>query len=201
MAMSILFKNPTVPLDTLPTVADIPWIAVEFRYRNMILLRNLFVSLILIPMGIGLFFIFQLVDQAGDAGEDFQRIAQYLVGGGACLLIAYLLFQWYVMPFLEVPRMKYAVRLQDINYRRGVFSTKTTSAPFRRMQHAETNRGPLERMFDLASLSIFTAAGLALQIRGLSPDTAETLRDHVLKKISEYQQLDAKNDVEDSTNL
>ena len=164
----------------------------------MVLLRNLFMSLILIPMGIGLFFIFQLVDQAGDAGEEFQRIARYLIGGGAGLLIAFLLFQWYVMPFLEVPRMKYAVRLQDINYRRGVFSTKTTSAPFRRMQHAETNRGLLERMFDLASLSVFTAAGLAVQIRGLSPETAETLRDHVLKKISEYQQLDAKDDAEDS---
>lgn len=197
--MSILFKNPTVPLDTLPTVAEITWTPVEFRYRNMLLLRNLFVSLILIPIGIGIFFLLQVFDQAADAGEVFEKIGRFVVGGGSTLLIALLLFRWFVVPFLEVPRMKFAVRLQDINYRRGVFSTRITSAPFRRMQHAETNRGPLERMFDLASLSVYTAAGLAVQIRGLSPDTAETLRDHILKKISEYQQLDAQSDSDDSS--
>ena len=199
--MSILFKNPTVPLDTLPTVAEISWTAVEFRYRNMLLLRNLFASLILIPIGIGIFFLLQVFDQAADAGEVFEKIGRFVVGGGSTLLIALLLFRWFVVPFLEVPRMKFAVRLQDINYRRGVFSTRITSAPFRRMQHAETNRGPLERMFDLASLSVFTAAGLAVQIRGLSPETAETLRDHILKKISEYQQLDAQSDSDDSSRM
>ena len=199
--MKTLFENPTIPLDTLPSVAEISWTQVELRYRNMVLLRNLFVSLILIPMGIGIFFLFQVVDQLGDAGEVYETTGRFVVGGGSTLFIVFLLFQWFVMPFLDVPRMKYAVRLQDINYRRGVFSTKTISAPYRRMQHAETNRRVLERMFDLASLSIFTAAGQAVQIRGLSPETAETLRDHVLTKISEYQQLDVENNVDDSSRL
>ena len=199
--MRSLFKNPTVPLDTLPTVAEISWTPVEVRYKSMMLLRNLLFSLFLIPIGIGIFFMFQVVDQLGEAGEVYETTGRFIVGGGSTLLVLFMLFQWFVMPHLEVPRMKYAVRLQDINYRRGVFSTKTTSAPFRRMQHAETNRGPLERMFDLASLSVFTAAGQAIQIRGLSPETAETLRDHVLKKISEYQQLEAQDDAEDSSRL
>ena len=199
--MRSLFKNPTVPLDTLPTVAEVSWTPVEGRYKSMMLLRNLLFSLFLIPIGVGIFFMFQVVDQLGEAGEVYETTGRFIVGGGSTLLVFFMLFQWFVMPQLEVPRMKYAVRLQDINYRRGVFSTKTTSAPFRRMQHAETNRGPLERMFDLASLSVFTAAGQAIQIRGLSPETAETLRDHVLKKISEYQQLETQNDVEDPSRL
>ncbi|MCY3886026.1 MAG: PH domain-containing protein [Gammaproteobacteria bacterium] len=191
--MSTLFENPTVPLDSLPSVEEISWSTVESRYRDMALLKNLLFSLLLIPIVGGVVFLFFLTEQSpvNTTEHTVLMSLRFLVGIGTVVLVAFLLFRWFVIPFLEVPRMKYAVRLEDINYRRGVFSTKTTSAPFRRMQHAETNRGPLERMFDLASLSVFTAAGLAVQIRGLSPETAEALRDHVLKKISEFQQVDS----------
>ena len=193
MAVSTLFENPTVPLDSLPSVEEISWSTVESRYRDMALLKNLLFSLLLIPIVGGVVFLFFLTEQSpvNTTEHTVLMSLRFLVGIGTVVLVAFLLFRWFVIPFLEVPRMKYAVRLEDINYRRGVFSTKTTSAPFRRMQHAETNRGPLERMFDLASLSVFTAAGLAVQIRGLSPETAEALRDHVLKKISEFQQVDS----------
>lgn len=187
--MNTLFENPSVPLDSLPAVRDIQWTPVEPTYRGLLLLRNLLFSLLLIPIVGGVVFVFFLTEQApADSTEQAVLVSlRLLMGIGTIVLVAFLLFRWFVIPFLEVPRMKYAIRLEDINYRRGVFNTKTTSTPFKRMQHAETNRGMLERMFDLASLSVFTAAGLAVQIRGLSPETAELLRDHILEKISAYR--------------
>ena len=103
------------------------------------------------------------------------------------LLAPFFLFLGYVAPFLEVPKRSYAIRQEDLNYRRGLFKNVVSCAPFKRIQHASTHRNLFERMFNLSSLEVFTAAGRAFRIEGLNPKTAEELRDLVLQQISRLQ--------------
>ncbi len=123
--------------------------------------------------------------------EWMEQLVFVLAGAVSVLLAALVpvfLYVAYIAPFLEVPRRSYAVRQEDLNYRRGLFKNVDSCAPFRRIQHASTHRNLFERMFNLSTLEVFTAAGRAFRIEGLSPETAEALRDHVLEQISKYQE-------------
>ncbi|MFN0111441.1 MAG: PH domain-containing protein [Blastocatellia bacterium] len=55
--------------------------------------------------------------------------------------------------------------------------------PLARLQHVDLERGPLERMFGLASLVIHTAGthAAATTIPGLEAETAARLRDHLVE--------------------
>lgn len=189
--MTDLFENPTVPMEQIPKATEISWVRVEIQLRSLILVRNLISSLLIIPLALG-FVLINLIEQELTSEYVYWMWGALSLMGKIvlALLIVYLLVSWFVFPFFEVPRRRYAVRQEDINYRRGLFRTTMSSAPFRRMQHATTVRGVFERMFDLATLNIFTAAGLAFSIQGLRPDTAEDLRNHILQQISRYQQTE-----------
>jgi hypothetical protein len=86
--------------------------------------------------------------------------------------------------FKDFPRRAYALRQRDITYRKGWIFHSITSVPFNRIQHTEINQGPLDRAFNLASLSIYTAGGSAsdLVIPGLPYEEAQRLREFIAKK-------------------
>lgn len=193
--MTDLFENPTVPMDQIPKATEICWTRVEIRLRSLILVRNLISSLLLIPLVLGFVFIY-LIERELMSEYDYWMWSAlaWMARIVLSLLIVFLLTSWFVFPFFEVPRRRYAVREEDISYHRGLFRTRTSSTPFKRMQHATTVRGVFDRMFDLATLNIFTAAGQAFSIQGLSPDTAEKLRHHVLEQISRHQQVESPTD-------
>ncbi len=77
-----------------------------------------------------------------------------------------------------------AVRENDILYRRGLFWRNTTIIPFNRIQHIESQQGPIERKLSLSTLKIFTAGGLSsdLQVSGLSSYRASQIRQLILSK-------------------
>lgn len=79
---------------------------------------------------------------------------------------------------------EYALRDQDILYQSGLFWKKFTVLPFRRIQHAEVHQGPLDRMFDLAKLRIYTAGGSSsdMSIDGLHIKTAQSIKHFILSK-------------------
>lgn len=157
----------------------------------MILCRNL---LYLIPCSLTVFFGvagWLIVPEKFSELEWMEQLVFVWAGAVSILLAALVpvfLFVAYVVPFLEVPRRSYAVRQEDLNYRRGFFKNVASCAPFRRIHHASTHRLLFERMFNLSTLEVFTAGGRAFRIEGLSPETAEALRDHVLEQISKYQE-------------
>ena len=70
-----------------------------------------------------------------------------------------------------------------LRLRSGVLVRTEKVIPTRRLQHVDIDRGPLERWFDLASVSVFTAGGRRATFRlpGLSPETAESLRAQLLR--------------------
>jgi hypothetical protein len=78
----------------------------------------------------------------------------------------------------------YAIREKDIIYNSGLFWKSSIAIPFNRVQHCEVSIGPLDKMFGLSALKIFTAGGSSsdLAIEGLSPDTSNRLKDYIVNK-------------------
>ncbi len=83
----------------------------------------------------------------------------------------------------------YALREKDITYKSGLIFFHMASIPFNRIQHCEVTQGPLARLFDLASVKVYTAGGSSsdLSISGLTKERAQKLRDFITKLSSEYE--------------
>lgn len=184
--MKFLHDNPPVSLDQIPSIEGIVWRPVERRLKFQIFVQNLFHLLWFIPTLVFSVAVWLYVDSIEpEAGFQISTsLFQFSLATGIVVLTPLLPFRWFVVPLLEVPKRKYAVRLEDLNYQRGLLTTIVSSAPFKRIQHASTQQYLLERMFNLASLEVFTATGEAVRIAGLNPETARDLRDHILNAVS-----------------
>lgn len=81
-------------------------------------------------------------------------------------------------------KKSYAIREKDIIYNSGLFWRSSIAIPFNRVQHCEVAIGPIDRMFDLSELKIFTAGGSSsdLTIEGLKPETSNRLKDFIIQK-------------------
>lgn len=82
----------------------------------------------------------------------------------------------------------YVLRELDITYRRGWVFQHEITVPFNRVQHTEVNHGPIDRLFNLCELEIFTAGGSAsdLSISGLDPQDAQRLKEYIAEKTAQY---------------
>jgi hypothetical protein len=76
--------------------------------------------------------------------------------------------------------MGYAERDDDLLIRRGIMFRRLVVVPYGRLQYLDVERGPLDRMFGLASLQLHTAsAGSDATVDGLPEQVAEELRDRL----------------------
>jgi uncharacterized protein len=83
------------------------------------------------------------------------------------------------VPPLRYRRWRYEIRSRDLLMSRGALFFKLTLVPFDRIQFVESRQGPLDRVFGLSQLVVYTAAGTAGQIPGLAPGEAESLREEL----------------------
>jgi membrane protein YdbS with pleckstrin-like domain len=88
-----------------------------------------------------------------------------------------------VGPYLRYRRWRYEIRERDLLLSRGALFHVVTLIPFDRIQFVETHQGPLDRLFRLTSLVVYTAAGRAGQIPGLDVSEAEELREELSKVV------------------
>jgi len=102
----------------------------------------------------------------------------------SALYLLYGLLFALVWPSLEYRFFRYEVREDDIIVQQGVLFRKLSSIPHHRIQHVDTHQGPVERLLGLASLKLYTAAGVSADgmIPGLSEETAQSLRDELSKR-------------------
>ena len=78
-------------------------------------------------------------------------------------------------------RFGYALTEEAVRVRDGVVFHSDAIAPLFRVQHVDINRGPLQRGFGLATLTIHTAAPAAdIRLPDLRADDAERVRDDIL---------------------
>jgi membrane protein YdbS with pleckstrin-like domain len=77
-----------------------------------------------------------------------------------------------------VKRASYGLRDKDLFYRSGLLIRSLDIVPYVRIQYVDINVGPLERLFNLASISVNTASPSAgVTIPGLPGEVAAQLRD------------------------
>jgi len=108
---------------------------------------------------------------------------------GILLLIGVVTITVLVLTALGFKHKAYALRDQDILYKSGLIWRDTTIVPFNRIQHVEIGEGPIERMFGLASLRVFTAGGSKsdLVVPGLNKPDAQTIKGFLAEKISRHE--------------
>jgi membrane protein YdbS with pleckstrin-like domain len=83
-----------------------------------------------------------------------------------------------VLALLRYRLWCYQVREDSLYLKRGVFTRVTTVAPYVRIQHVDTRRGPVERAFGLSTTVVYTAGsrGADVSIPGLTPERASDLQ-------------------------
>lgn len=86
-----------------------------------------------------------------------------------------------VLQTIAVNHLGYLVREHDLTFREGVISRVTQTIPYNRVQHVGIDRGPVERMFGLASLRLRSAGGV-IGIEGLALDDANRLKELVVAR-------------------
>ncbi|KAA0948425.1 PH domain-containing protein [Sporosarcina sp. ANT_H38] len=80
----------------------------------------------------------------------------YVVSGVGVILFAY--FFIYLFPKVRWMRWRYEVRESEIELQHGIFIVKRTLIPMVRVQHVDTAQGPILRKYNLAEITISTAA-------------------------------------------
>lgn len=109
----------------------------------------------------------------GDAGVDgwWTWLPLAVAAVGAALLVA-------VLPPLRWRRWRYEVRDEEIDLRHGALVVRRTLIPIRRVQHVNSEAGPLQDSYGLATVTFHTAAG-GVQIPALGKEEAESVRARV----------------------
>jgi membrane protein YdbS with pleckstrin-like domain len=81
----------------------------------------------------------------------------------------------------RVRSIGYALRDDDLLFRRGIAWQRFVSIPYGRMQLVDIKRGPLARSLGLSELRFVTAAASStVVIPGITAQEAEDLRDHLV---------------------
>jgi membrane protein YdbS with pleckstrin-like domain len=108
----------------------------------------------------------------------------YIVTGAVVLIVGYLLT--YLFPKVRWMRWRYEVREQEIELQHGLFIVKRTLVPMVRVQHVDTEQGPILRKYNLSSITISTAA-TSHTIPALITEEADELRGRisVLARVAE----------------
>ena len=119
------------------------------------------------------------------AGAD--QVFMVLAAVGLPLICLYLLWNTIFWPQIEYRHIKWKLSDVGLEIRRGVFWRKETAIPWARAQHADVSQGPLQRMFDIGSLTIHTAGtkNSSVTIDGLAHEQAVQLRDEIIRQRKE----------------
>lgn len=166
------FENSQVDVGILPRVEAINLKPLEKNYLKSQMLLSLIWILVLL---VAITLVFILIPEWHQ-----RKIFLFISIPLFCLIgILPMLFTYF-----SFYKKAYALRQKDILYRSGLFWRKTVILPFNRIQHSEVNHGPIDRIYGLASLKLFTAGGSAsdLTIPGLLDDDAHKLKDFIALK-------------------
>lgn len=110
-----------------------------------------------------------------------------LIIGGFIVLIT-LIFH-FVLPFYIYKLYGYEVNEDEIIIHRGIIFRQKIIVPIKRIQHVQKNQGPIQTLFKINTVSIFTA-GSVVFINGLSNLDTNNLIIEVQNKLNLYLNLD-----------
>ncbi len=164
------FSNPSLQPDDIPRYKALQLQQVHQAFRKIMLIERGMLWLILSACTTGVFFLIKF------AGAN----PLWMLGSG--ILLALLLFALWLTANRSFQNMGYALRRHDIVFRKGWLYERLHIIPLKKIQHCQVKRGPLERIYGLASLKIFTAGGTGADITlsGLQKEEAERLKDWLI---------------------
>ena len=169
-----MFENIEINISELPKLSSDSFVPLEKNYRTVILLKAIILSTLVTAA-----FVLFYMNKSSKIPDliwtiIFIALVIFVLSN---ILIAYLGFK----------KKKYKLRQYDIVYKTGLLWRSETSIPFVRVQHSEVIQGPIERLFRLSKLKLYTAGGHSsdLSVPGLSLTKAEQLKDFITKRIQE----------------
>lgn len=141
--------------------------AVIGYWRVVGVVRGVFLVLVVVPFALPLVFAV--------GGHPAFYVAAAAVIAGSSLW-------WLLTARMRYERTGFRVDPTELLVRHGLVIHHELVIPIARMQHVDLDRGPVERLFGLARLSVYTAGGrrATVQIPGLLPERAAELRAFIL---------------------
>jgi membrane protein YdbS with pleckstrin-like domain len=101
-----------------------------------------------------------------------------LLGPGFAVVLALL-----AAAYIQALYRSWGYRLDDdaLELERGVITNVETAVPYVRVQHVDTQRGPLDRLLGLGQVVVYTAGsrGADVAVPGLTEERAEQLLDEL----------------------
>lgn len=158
------FVNDPIPLDRVPKLRDEAFVSVDPRHLAADLIGIATAATVVV---------------LGGVIAALQVELRWVIATVAGLLV--LLAASAALAVVEMRRLAYQLRDHDVSLRRGVITHRTETVPFSRVQHVNLTRGPVERVFGLASLEI-TSAGPNISIPGLAVAEAERVKQLVAER-------------------
>ncbi|MEJ5995528.1 PH domain-containing protein [Pedobacter sp. Du54] len=170
------FTNEPIEIDLLPKFEEVSLNAPDPRFWRVIAI-NISILMILSAIGIGLFIFFN---------EPVRAYSLPIITG--FMLLFLLLFLLYKVSF---KKRGYALREKDMIYKSGIIAETTTVVPLNRIQHVALDEGLFSRMYNLATLQIYTAGGSTghMHIAGIPLHQARAIKEALLKKLDLLEKL------------
>lgn len=169
--------NPIISIEDLPKIEEVEYQRLAKVYKRV---RVVETFAFLMAILVGILVLWYFFPKWGI----FKH--RYWIGG---IWLAYAIYR-YISIYIQFSYTGYALRDKDIIYRTGFLVRKVKSFPLSRIQHSSVQSNFIERMFGLASVSVFTAGNASddLVIRGIETETAEKINQWVTQKIEENDQ-------------
>lgn len=114
-----------------------------------------------------------------------------LIVGGVIIIL--LLISNFILPFFIYKIHGYELKASELLIHKGVLFRRTTYLPIKRIQHIEKHVGPIQMLFNLATVQLFTA-GSQDNIIGLNNLVANELIDEVNEKLNKFLKEDIKDE-------
>ncbi|EUJ22740.1 hypothetical protein PGRAN_11761 [Listeria grandensis FSL F6-0971] len=133
--------------------------------------ENLIAAILFLLVSIGLTILFYAMDVS---------LWWSAIGFGVTLLY-FIIMLFVVVPF-RWARWSYQIRHDEIEIQHGIIFKSRVLIPMIRVQHVETDQGPLLRRKKLVSVSISTAATVH-KIEAVRAAESDALRHHILELV------------------
>lgn len=167
-----MFENPIVNLDEIPKSEDVSFVALHHDYGKIVRFNSAVTLILGIAVAAAVFFL-------TDKEEKKYVIAAVLV-----LSMFLSLF-----PLISYRRKKYAFRLHDVLFKKGLFYKTIHISPYIRLQHVVIRQSWLAKRLGLATLSLYTAANnhSDISIPGLTLEEAERWKSFLLNRLQDLE--------------
>lgn len=168
------FSNFEVDVAALPKYEEVELHPISKKYLIKLQVGT---TISFLFFGVGIFLGFYFLP------EEFHT---YLVWAA---IVIVLLFGWsFFNNVMYVKKSGYALREQDIIFKRGFLFERSTVVPFNRIQHVSVERSFLDKMLNIATVKVFTAGGSGsdVSIPGIKPQTATSVKEEISARIYKH---------------